>query len=107
MVESCKRVSGADTKFTWIDEEFLMAFLKPEEQLAPWNPIRGEEAGASLTGIQRSIAEGLRSRPLDETVRDTLAWHATRPEDRKAKLRSGLTAEREAELLAAWRARKQ
>ncbi len=105
MVESCKRVSGADTKFTWIDEGFLMEFLKPEEQFAPWNPIRGEEAGASLTGIRRSIAEGLRSRTLDETVRDPLAWHATRPEERKAKLRSGLTAEREAELLAAWRAR--
>lgn len=108
MVESCKRVAGADTKFTWIDEGFLQEFLKPEELLfAPWNPIRGEEAGASLTGIKRSIAEGLRSRPLDETVRDTLAWHATRPEERKAKLRSGLTAEREAELLAAWHARKQ
>jgi 2'-hydroxyisoflavone reductase len=107
VVESCKRVSGADTKFTWIDEDWLQQFLKPEElRFAPWNPVRGEEAGASLTGIKRSLAEGLRARPLDETVRDTLARHETRPAERKAALRSGLTPEREAELLAAWHARK-
>jgi 2'-hydroxyisoflavone reductase len=107
VVESCKRVSGADTKFTWIDEDWLQQFLKPEEmRFAPWNPVRGEEAGASLTGIKRSLAEGLRARPLEETVRDTLAWHETRPAERKAALRSGLTPEREAELLAAWHARK-
>jgi 2'-hydroxyisoflavone reductase len=107
VVECCKRVSGADTKFTWIDEDWLQQFLKPEElRFAPWNPVRGEEAGGSLTGIKRSLAEGLRARPLDETVRDTLAWHETRPAERKAALRSGLTPEREAELLAAWHARK-
>jgi 2'-hydroxyisoflavone reductase len=38
-------------------------------------------------------------------VRDTLAWHETRPAERKAALRSGFTPEREAEILAAWRAR--
>jgi len=106
MVESCKRVSGADTRFTWIDEDFVQQFLTPEElRFAPWNPVRGAEAGASLTGISRSLAEGLRSRPLDETVRDTLAWHETRPVERKAALRSGIPAGREAELLAAWHAR--
>ena len=73
---------------------------------APWGPMRGVEAGASLTGIQRSVAEGLTSRPLDDTVRDTLAWHATRPPERQLALRSGLSAEQEAKLLAAWHARK-
>jgi hypothetical protein len=37
--------------------------------------MRGEEAGGSLTGIERSVAEGQKSRPLADTVRDTLAWH--------------------------------
>lgn len=106
VIGSCRRVTGADTRFTWIDEDFLQQFLKPEElRFAPWNPVRGAEAGASLTGIRRSLAEGLRSRLLDETVRDTLAWHETRPAERRAALRSGLSREREAELLAAWHAR--
>jgi 2'-hydroxyisoflavone reductase len=106
MIESCQRVAGSDTKFTWIDEDFLAKHLKPEEMnFSPWGPMRGAEAGASLTGIKRSLAEGLRSRPLDDIVRDTLAWHETRPAERRAALRSGLLAEKEAELLAAWRAR--
>jgi 2'-hydroxyisoflavone reductase len=107
LLDSCKRVSGSDARATWIDEEFLARELKPEEMnFAPWGPVRGQEAGASLTGISRSVAEGLRTRPLDETVRDTLAWHATRPAERQAQLRSGLPPEREAALLAAWHARK-
>ena len=107
LIDSSKRISGADTRATWIDEDFLAKELKPEEMnFAPWGPMRGEEAGGSLTGISRSVAEGLRSRSLDETVRDTLAWHATRPAERQAQLRSGLSAEREAALLAAWHTRK-
>ncbi len=107
MIDTSKSVSGADTRFTWIDEDFLAQQLKPEEMnFAPWGPMHGAEAGASLTGITRSVAEGLRSRPLDETVRDTLAWHATRPPERQAQLRSGLSVEQETRLLAAWHARK-
>ena len=107
LISSCQRVTGADTKFTWIDEDFLARELKPEElNFAPWDPIRGEYAAASLTGIDRSVAEGLKSRPLDDTVRDTLAWHATRPVERQSALRSGLSAELETKLLTAWHARK-
>ena len=47
----------------------------------------------------RAVAQGLRFRDLETTVKDTLAWHAQRPAEEKAKLRAGLTAEREAELL--------
>ena len=107
MMDACRRVTGSDTRFTWIDEDFLAAVLKPEEMnFAPWDPMHGAEAGGSLTAMTRSVAEGLRSRPLDETIRDTLAWHATRPADRQAQLRSGLSPELEARLLAAWHARK-
>jgi 2'-hydroxyisoflavone reductase len=107
LIDTSLRVTGADTKVTWIDEDFLAANLKPEEMnFAPWGPMRGEEAGGSLTGIKRSLAEGLRARPLEDIVRDTLAWHETRPAERKAALRSGLSTTKEAELLAAWRARK-
>jgi len=106
LIDTSLKLTGADTKVTWIDEDFLAKFLKPEEMnFAPWGPMRGEEAGGSLTGIAASLKEGLQSRPLEEIVRDTLAWHETRSAERKAALRSGLTPEREAELLAAWRAR--
>jgi 2'-hydroxyisoflavone reductase len=105
-MDTSRKVTGADTKLTWIDEDFLAAKLKPEEMnFAPWGPMRGEEAGGSLTGMQASADAGLKARPLEETVRDTLAWHETRPADRKAALRSGFTPEQEAAILAAWHAR--
>ena len=106
LIDTNLKATGADTRITWIDEDFLAANMKPEEMnFAPWGPMRGIEAGGSLTGVSHSLAQGLKSRPLEDIVRDTLAWHETRPAERKAALRSGFTPEREAEILAAWRAR--
>jgi 2'-hydroxyisoflavone reductase len=107
LMDTSRKVTGADTQLTWIDEDFLAANLKPEEMnFAPWGPMRGVEAGVSLTGIQASADQGLKARSLEVTVRDTLAWHETRPAERKSELRSGFTAQNEAAILAAWRARK-
>ena len=104
LMDTSRKVTGADTRLTWIDEDFLAARLKPEEMnFAPWGPMRGIEAGGSLTGMQASADAGLTARPLEETVRDTLAWHETRPAERKAALRSGFTPGKEAEILAAWK----
>jgi 2'-hydroxyisoflavone reductase len=107
LMDTSRKLTGADTKLTWIDEDFLAANVKPEDMnFAPWGPMKGEEAGGSLTGMQASADKGLKARPLEDTVRDTLAWHETRPAERKETLRSGFTPEQEAAILAAWRARK-
>jgi len=42
---------------------------------------------------------------LADTARDTLSWFKSLPKDRQSKLRVGLTAERGAEVLAAWHKR--
>lgn len=53
--------------------------------------------------VSRAIGAGLTFRPIAETVRGTLDWWATVPQERKdGPMRSGITAEREAELLAKW-----
>ena len=43
--------------------------------------------------------------PLAKTVDDTLAWHLTRPAEEQAKLKSGIAAEKEATVLAAWKSK--
>jgi 2'-hydroxyisoflavone reductase len=48
------------------------------------------------------VKTGLRSRPLEITVRDTLAWFQTLPAERQAKLRAGLDPQKEADTLRAW-----
>lgn len=93
----------AGTKVTWVNEDFIAAHSKPEELNLPiWAPMKGEYAGASLTSIEPSRKAGLRSRDLGVTVRDTLAWFQSLPEERRAKLRSGLDPVREADTLQAW-----
>ena len=93
----------ADTKVTWVSEDFLAKHWKPEEfDLPPWSPMKGEYAGASLTAITRAAKTGLKSRPLQETVHDTLEWFHTLPAERQAKLEAGLDPKKEAETLAAW-----
>ena len=64
-----------------------------------WVPDIEENQGFSRVDVSKAIQAGLKFRPLEETIRDTLAWAQTRPAD--YQWRAGLTAEREAEVLAA------
>lgn len=94
---------AAHTRVTWVPETFLVKQWKPEEtDLPPWAPLSGDTAGISLTTSARATAAGLRSRPLKDTVRDTLAWFQTLPPERQARLRAGLDATKEAETLRQW-----
>jgi 2'-hydroxyisoflavone reductase len=65
-----------------------------------WIPGQGETFGFHRRDIGRAIAAGLTYRPLPLTAADTLAWLRTLPGERRAKLRAGLTPERETALLA-------
>ena len=97
---------GPAAEFVWADEDFLVAQgVAPWSDLPVWVPGRGDTAGFARVSISRAVAAGLTFRPLATTVADTLAWFGTLPEDRRAKLRAGLSAEREAEVLKAWHAR--
>jgi 2'-hydroxyisoflavone reductase len=51
----------------------------------------------------KAMVSGLTTRPLIETVRDTLAWDLSRPVDLKRK--AGMDPSREAELLRKWHER--
>ncbi len=107
LLDTCKRVSGSNATFTWADAEFL-----EEQEVAAWSdmpvwvPLAGDEAGHPFIKVQKAVKAGLTFRPISETVRGTLDWWATVDAERKEKpMRSGLTAEREAEVLAAWHSR--
>jgi 2'-hydroxyisoflavone reductase len=91
------------TKVTWVSEDFLAAHWKPDDlDLPPWSPMKGDSAGASLTSTMPASKTGLRSRPLQETVRDTLAWFQTLPPDRQAHPHAGLDPQKESDTLQAF-----
>lgn len=94
-----------DAKLTWVSPKFLAeAGVSPWSDLPVWIPAHGEMAGFARRDIGRALAQGLTFRPLSSTAVDTLAWFRTLPAERQAELRAGLTPEREAELLAQWKA---
>jgi 2'-hydroxyisoflavone reductase len=103
-----KKESGSDATFAWADTAFL-AEKKVEawSDMPAWVPPAGDSAGFARIDCRRAIAKGLTFRPLPDTVRATLAWWKKEPAERQAKLRAGISTEREAEVLAALRQRKK
>lgn len=100
LLETSKRLSKSNATFVWASQAFLEQNQALESGEIPiWAPTSGKEAGAALVSSVRAVAQGLRFRELETTVKDTLAWHEQRPAEQKAKLRAGLTPERETELL--------
>ena len=105
VLDACKAVSGGDARVVWASEKFLLdAEVQPWIELPLWIP-RGESEANDVfsANCERAFAAGLSFRPLAETIRDTLAWEATRPPDHQ--WRAGLPAEREAQVLGDWQQR--
>jgi 2'-hydroxyisoflavone reductase len=99
-------VAVTDARVTpvWVDAEFLRGEgLLDSGEIPIWTPTEGPYGKAALVSGDRAFAAGLRNRPTRETARDTLDWWKTLPAERTAELKAGLTAEREAALLAKWR----
>jgi 2'-hydroxyisoflavone reductase len=100
LLEVSKQVSGSDANFQWASVEFLnQNKVEPWSDMPTWVPDDEEGVGFARVDVSKAIEAGLRFRPLEETVRDTLAWAQTRPPDHP--WRAGLTPEREAQVLAA------
>lgn len=98
LLETCREVSGSDAELVWIDSGFLF-----EQGVEQWMGLpmwmhEDEWKGIHQADVSRAITDGLSFRPLPETIRGTLDEAETTDD-------AGLTPEREAELLAAWKAR--
>ena len=98
LLETCRAVTGAAAEVTWVDEDFLL-----ENEVGEWMEVPLWLAGPAMAyadrvDVSRAVAEGLRSRPLADTIRATLEL---------ASLTDGvgLAPEREAALLEKWHGR--
>jgi 2'-hydroxyisoflavone reductase len=97
---------GSTSRFTWVDD-FDLLLKHGIEDAVPWIMLRGNDLGHTSIRNDRARAAGLRFRPLADTVKDTLTWWPTVPEARRAQPRFSITPEKEAAVLAEWRARGQ
>jgi 2'-hydroxyisoflavone reductase len=85
-------------EITWVSAEFLEEHGVGEEELPLWTHDP-EFAAIHRADVSKAVAAGLSFRSVEQTARDTLAWAGDR------ELVVGMRPDREAELLAAWRAR--
>ncbi|MCA8950559.1 MAG: NAD-dependent epimerase/dehydratase family protein [Planctomycetes bacterium] len=87
-------------EFTWVPDEFLLENnVSSWGEMGCWTPTKQN----GHTSNARAIAAGATFRPIAQTIRDTADWVREGRGDRP--WRAGMTAEREAELLAKWRAK--
>jgi 2'-hydroxyisoflavone reductase len=111
MLEGIKKAINSNATFTWVPAEFLQEQkIRPWSNMPVWIPPVGDTAGFMRRSIAKAQSKGLTYRPLEVTARDTLAWNKTRPEADLQKLAAGATAgisaEREKQVLDAWKAKK-
>lgn len=105
-LEEARAAVPSKTTLTWVDDYDFLAEQKVTFAV-PWILARGPYVGTMSINNAKSVAAGLRYRPIATTVRDTLAWWPSVPEARRAKPRFALTPEREAEVLVLWKSRKK
>ncbi len=128
MLDQCKQAAASDAKFEWVDAEFLgERHVMPAVDMPIWVPAVGESAAFHTRSVAKSVAAGMRFRTAEDTAKAILAWWPGEVERRlrvgkqmvedltkagkdippslkdPAKMRAGISAERETELLNAWR----
>jgi len=107
MLKTISGAVGGNARLVWAPTAFLDAEkVSAWSDLPVWVPGQGDTAGFARRSIARALAAGLTYRPLGVTAADTLTWFLTLPAERQAKLKAGLTPEREAGLLAKLRTAK-
>jgi 2'-hydroxyisoflavone reductase len=102
-INRCQAVVGnGAAQAVMVSDAFLLEHeVAPWANLPMWLPLA--HAGLTQVKIDRALAAGLTFRPIEETIRDTLAWFAQDRADEPDLRGPVITPEREAELIAAWK----
>jgi len=102
-LETCRTLINPEAELVWVEDAFLQ-----ENDVSPWSdlPLWIPESEPDFSGFMQcncgnAIDQGLRFRPLSESVMDTQRWNSTRPQAREWK--AGLSVERERKILELWK----
>ncbi|RTL37692.1 MAG: NAD-dependent epimerase/dehydratase family protein [Candidatus Melainabacteria bacterium] len=105
-LESSNRALNGNCEFIWLDDEILEnEKVQSFADLPFWIPASSAEyAGFQQIDCSKAFNAGLKFRPLEQTVRDTLAWHHEHRSDRSDRSKTkplavGISPERERELI--------
>lgn len=106
LLTDSQAVTGVTVDPIWISEDFAYEQnLIGGRMLPTWHPRTGPDANAFSFVGKAAVRAGFHNRPERETIRDLLDWWDTLDEERRANIRAGIPADREAEVIAAWKAK--
>ena len=111
MLYGIKAVTTSGAQFTWVPAEFLTEQkIRGWSNMPVWVPDRPDNVAFSRRKIDKALAAGLTFRPLAVTAKETIDWNKTRPAEELQALAegkiAGISAQREADVLAAWKAKQ-
>ena len=102
----CPQPPEASSTVTWVPADFLEVHkVSAWQDMPAWIAPTGEYTGFGLRSTAKAQAAGLKYRPLQDTVDDTLQWWLGLPEERRANPKAGIAPAREIEVLKAWHAK--
>jgi 2'-hydroxyisoflavone reductase len=101
LVEISSAVAPPGTEFVWASTEFLLAEGETAESMPLW-PGGDSESDINAADPAAATAAGLRPRSIRQSASDVLA--AERAAPTPVRPGTGISREREAELLARWQA---
>jgi 2'-hydroxyisoflavone reductase len=117
VLDECNTAVGGKAQLVWVDADFLdKQGVEPWSEMPMWIPNQGDYAGFGTRSNARAVQAGLVFRPIGATAKDTLAWldaasvegaaDGLTAEQRTKARSSGIAPDKEAKVLAAWKARK-
>lgn len=106
-LNACVSAADNDTELVWIPGNFLLEHeLESWRQLQMWADSESPVSGSFTWSATKAVDAGLKIRPVEETIRDTVTWYKSLPAARQAEMRSGIPPDKEAAVLQAWYERK-
>ena len=111
LFKTCQEIVGdGAAQVVMVDDDFLV-----ENEIVPWTQfplmMLRDRDGIAQIKIDKAIGDGLAFTPLVDTITDTIAWfEENRSVDDGFQIEGaalGLPLEQEAELIAAWKERRQ
>jgi 2'-hydroxyisoflavone reductase len=101
VLETCRTVAATEAELVWVEPDFLNDQGVEEWMELPLWLYDEKYRGMLSVDASPAFAAGLQVRPLEETVRDTLAW--AQSDEAPTEFPAGLDREKEVAVLGAWR----
>ena len=106
VVTACQNATRTPGTVTWVPGEFVAR--QKDIDFPIWSPYVGDTKGFHTWNVQRAVKSGLKFRPVEQTVNDTLAWYKTQQAMKEGgRVKLAFSPENEKAVLDAWKAEKK